>query len=55
MGKKMTDLTKAENARLKELAYRLNHTPIGTGDAEMAEFDALMVRKHGKGYNIGNV
>lgn len=50
----MTELTEMENARLKELNDFLNHCPATTGDAELAEFDALMVKKWGNGYNIGN-
>jgi len=50
----MTELTETENARLKELNAFLNHCPITKGDAELKEFDTLMVKKWGEGYNIGN-
>lgn len=51
----MTELTEIEQKRLNELTDFLNHCPITKGDAELKEWDGLMVKKHGKGYNVGNV
>jgi hypothetical protein len=47
------ELTKIEELRLKELNVKLN-TPHGT-NSELKEFDRLMKKKYGHGYNLGNV